>query len=147
MQLSPKSPSVFQNLFVDKKSLPVHNLFLFKQHLIQKNKVKHIKMVIDKPTTEQHFYTLDAVRNSNRSNPNRKASILNDSHLTVLSIRKPQSHLNTIELSPQLRSIQSPKKKSNKHKQLHQILSMHTEQIIPKAVHNKNLNFKFKLYS
>ncbi|CAD8109733.1 unnamed protein product [Paramecium sonneborni] len=106
MQLSPKSQTIFQSLFIEKTKDQINNILQYKLSLANKARQRFVKNQIDRPNTSMVQQPNEIDYPQNHFQKHRKIS-MNDSQLTVVTIRKPQKIMHTIELSPQVQPITS----------------------------------------
>ncbi|CAD8190400.1 unnamed protein product [Paramecium octaurelia] len=106
MQLSPQSKTTFQSLFIDKTKDQISNILQYKLSHANQTRQRFIKNQIDRPNSSMIQQTNEIDFSQNQYEKFRKVS-MNDSQLTVVTIRKPQKIMHTIELSPQITPITS----------------------------------------
>ncbi|CAK93468.1 unnamed protein product (macronuclear) [Paramecium tetraurelia] len=106
MQLSPQSKTTFQSLFIDKTKDQISNILQYKLSYANQARQRFIKNQIDRPNSSMIQQTNEIDFSQNQYEKFRKIS-MNDSQLTVVTIRKPQKIMHTIELSPQITPITS----------------------------------------
>ncbi|CAD8090580.1 unnamed protein product [Paramecium primaurelia] len=106
MQLSPQTKTTFQSLFIEKTKDQINNILQYKLSHANQARQRFIKNQIDRPNTSMIQQTNEIDFSQNQYEKYRKIS-MNDSQLTVVTIRKPQKIMHTIELSPQITPITS----------------------------------------
>ncbi|CAD8090085.1 unnamed protein product [Paramecium primaurelia] len=106
MQLSPQSQTIFQSLFIEKTKDQINNILQYKLSQATKARQRFVKNQIDRPNTSMIQQPNEMDFSQNQFEKHRKIS-MNDSQLTVVTIRKPQKIMHTIELSPQITPITS----------------------------------------